>query len=164
MSTIHLLVGVILGLLPISEVRGAIPYVLIVMDGFSARIIGITLSILANLLVPFIAYPILDLLDHLVKSRFTPSFIKNFYNWLLQLGRKRSLGLRRTSYIALSLFVGIPLPGTGAWTGTLVAYVLGFDRKKSILAIEIGVLIASVIVLLVAYLGIDVLAKLFLAL
>jgi len=45
-----------------------------------------------------------------------------------------------------------------------VAYVLGFDRKKSILAIEIGVLIASVIVLLVAYLGIDVLAKLFLAL
>jgi len=65
LSTIHLLVGVILGLLPISEVRGAIPYVLIVMDGFNARIIGITLSILANLLVPFIAYPILDLLDHL---------------------------------------------------------------------------------------------------
>lgn len=164
MSTIHLLVGVILGLLPISEVRGAIPYVLIVMDGFNARIIGITLSILANLLVPFIAYPILDLLDHLVKSRYTPGFIKEFYNWLLQLGRKRSLGLRKTSYIALSLFVGIPLPVTGAWTGTLVAYVLGFDRKKSILAIEIGVLIASVIVLLVAYLGIDVLAKLFLAL
>jgi len=52
LSTIHLLVTVILGLLPISEVRGAIPYVLITMNGLNTRIVGITLSILANLLVP----------------------------------------------------------------------------------------------------------------
>jgi len=51
-------------------------------------------------------------------------------------------------FLALVLFVGIPLPGTGAWTGCLVSWILGLNRKKSIFAISLGVLIAGVLILL----------------
>ena len=57
--------------------------------------------------------------------------------------RYKSLG-----FFALILFVAVPLPGTGAWTGCLVSWLFGLDRKKSILAISIGVLIAGILVLL----------------
>ena len=50
-------------------------------------------------------------------------------------------------YLALTLFVAVPVPGTGAWTGTLVAWVLGLDRWKSIGAISLGVVIAGLIIL-----------------
>lgn len=54
-------------------------------------------------------------------------------------------------FIGLMLFVGIPLPGTGAWTGALVAETLQMDRKKAMLAITLGVIIALVIMLIVSY-------------
>ena len=56
-------------------------------------------------------------------------------------------------FIALMLFVGIPLPGTGAWTGTLIASVLGLDAKKSFFAAVLGVLIATTIMTVLSYLG-----------
>ena len=51
-------------------------------------------------------------------------------------------------FLALTLFVGIPLPGTGAWTGCLIAWILGLNRKKSVLSITLGVVIASILVIL----------------
>jgi len=51
-------------------------------------------------------------------------------------------------FLALVLFVSIPLPGTGAWTGCLISWSLGLDRKKSIIVISLGVLIAGIIILL----------------
>ena len=56
-------------------------------------------------------------------------------------------------FIALMLFVGIPLPGTGAWTGTLAASMLDLDKKKSSVAVMIGVVMAGLIMLLISYLG-----------
>ena len=77
-----------------------------------------------------------------------------FFNFYLKKIQKKtdkfekqytSLGI-----IALMLFVAIPLPGTGAWTGCILAWVLGLERKKSIIAISAGVLIAGLIVFLVS--------------
>jgi len=159
----YLAICFILSISPISEVRGAIPYVLLAFsDGYS-RVVGLIVSIIGNLIVPLIAYPLLDLLNYIIQSRRTPRVVKHFYNWVISLGKRKSLSLRRGSYIALALFVGVPLPMTGAWTGTLVAYILGLEREKSILAIEAGVLIASIIVLVAAYTGIELLMRLFLA-
>lgn len=163
MNTLELLTAGILGFLPISEIRGAVPYVLMVADDEISLLIGIVISIFSNLLIPLSAYTVLDLLEKLIRSRRTPTLAKKIYGWLLNIGRRRSIGLKKESYIALALFVGIPLPLTGAWTGTLVAYVLGLNKKRSILAIEIGVLIATLIVLVTVYTGIELLSRLFLA-
>lgn len=158
----ELLVAALLAVMPVSEVRGAIPYVLLVSENELSKLLGVVVSVVCNMVVPLIAFPALNLLDKLATSRYTPNLAKKAYRWLLDLGRRRALGLKKESYIALALFVGVPLPVTGAWTGCLVAHVLGLDRKKSVVAIELGVLIASVIVLAVAYAGIEALSNLFL--
>ncbi|MEM0368259.1 MAG: small multi-drug export protein [Desulfurococcaceae archaeon] len=163
MNSVDLIIIALLAFMPISEIRGAIPYAMYRADSLFHEIIGISVSIAFNMLVPFAAFFILDLLDKLIKSKHVPVFLKKAYLWLINLGVKRSLRMRKTSYIALALFVGVPLPVTGAWTGTLVSFVLGLDRRKSIIAIEIGVLIASVIVAIVTYTGIEVLKRIFLS-
>jgi uncharacterized membrane protein len=155
-----LLVAIILALSPVSEVRGAIPYVVITLHDSTVRAVGVVVSIASNMLVPIIGYRVLDLLDRLVRSKFAPGTVKRTYDRLLKLGRKRALHLKKESYAALALFVGVPLPFTGAWTGTLVAYVLGLTRWKAIVAISVGVLMASIIVLIGSYLGVEFIAKL----
>ena len=59
--------------------------------------------------------------------------------------------IERLKYLGLVLFVGIPLPGTGAWTGCLIAALLGMDKKKSCLAAIIGVIMAGIIMLIFSY-------------
>lgn len=161
MNTWSLIIAGLLAFLPVSEVRGAIPYVFLVANTPFERALGLVVSVVCNMLVVPAAFALLDLLGKLVESKRTPGLIKRFYNWLLAFGRRRSLGVKKESYIALALFVGVPLPATGAWTGSLVAYVLGLERKKSIIAIEAGVVIASLLVFLAVYTGIEVLLKLF---
>ena len=75
--------------------------------------------------------------------------IGKFFNFCLEKGEKGGQKLQskagRGLYYALFLFVGIPLPGTGAWTGTLAASILDMDFKKSILAVVSGVVLAGII-------------------
>jgi uncharacterized membrane protein len=83
--------------------------------------------------------------------------IGKFCTWCLEKGEKGGQKLQakagRGLYVALLLFVGIPLPGTGAWTGTLAASFLDMDFKKSVLAVVGGVILASIIVGVVCTLG-----------
>ncbi|ADV64678.1 COG2426 family protein [Desulfurococcus mucosus] len=162
MDSWTLLWAMILAFAPISEVRGAIPYLLIATSGDAVgAVYGLLLSVAANMAVPFAAFPILDVLDALAAKPWMPSVVKRLYGFLRGLGERKALGVRRGSYIALMVFVAVPLPATGAWTGSLVAYVLGLDRRKSILAIDAGVAAASLIVFAAAYLGIGLLKTLF---
>ena len=69
-------------------------------------------------------------------------------------GQKLQAKAGRGLFLALLLFVGIPLPGTGAWTGTLAASILDMDFKSSILAVMLGVLLAGIIMLLVSVAGV----------
>ena len=64
---------------------------------------------------------------------------------------KNKQSIERYGYFGLTLFVGIPLPGTGAFTGCLIASVLDMDKKKSFLAIVLGVLMASVIMMVISF-------------
>jgi uncharacterized membrane protein len=84
-------------------------------------------------------------------------YIGKFFTWCLQKGEKGGQKLQakagRGLYVALMLFVGIPLPGTGAWTGTLAASFLDMDFKKSVIAVIGGVVLASVIVGVLCTLG-----------
>lgn len=136
-------------MLPIIECRGAIPL------GWG---LGLPwwqtalFSIAGNLLpVPFILLFIRAILRWMRESR-----VKLFANtaaWLDRKIEKHKGTIEKYSYWGLVLFVAIPLPGTGAWTGTLIASVLGLETKKSFLAATLGVLGATVIMTVISYLG-----------
>ena len=136
-------------MLPIIECRGAIPL------GWG---LGLPwwqtalFSIAGNLLpVPFILLFIRAILGWMRESR-----VKLFANtaaWLDRKIEKHKGTIEKYSYWGLVLFVAIPLPGTGAWTGTLIASVLGLETKKSFLAATLGVLGATVIMTVISYLG-----------
>ena len=127
-------------MLPIIECRGSIPMgVLFGLPWWQTALF----SLAGNLLpVPFILLFIRAILRwmHTCKVRF----FNRIAAWL---DRK----IEKYSYWGVMLFVGIPLPGTGAWTGTMIAAVLGLDWKKSFLASFGGVVMASAIMLLASY-------------
>ncbi|MBQ8108134.1 MAG: small multi-drug export protein [Ruminococcus sp.] len=83
--------------------------------------------------------------------------IGGFFRWCLDKGERGGNKLKEKSdkgiYIALMLFVGIPLPGTGAWTGTLAASFLDLDFKKSVFHVMLGVLLAGIIMTVVSLLA-----------
>ncbi len=139
----------LLALLPISELRGAIPYA--VLNGIGllpAALLGTGI----NVLVPFIAYLFLSTIHKLL---YKVGFYRNFFDRFVEKARAKVHGkVERYGYWGLLVFVAIPFPVTGAWTGTLGAWVLGMDKKKASLAIVGGVLVAGIIVsVLVAALG-----------
>lgn len=132
-------------MVPLIELRGAIPYAV----GFGLPIVpSYIVSVVGNILpVPFI---------FLFGRKFLEwgkdkKIIGGFFRWCLEKGRKGGAKLEakagRGLYVALLLFVGIPLPGTGAWTGTLAASILDMDFRKSIVFVMLGVVLASVIML-----------------
>jgi uncharacterized membrane protein len=86
--------------------------------------------------------------------------IGKFFTWCLEKGEKGGKKLQakagRGLFVALMLFVGIPLPGTGAWTGTLAASILDMDFKSTVAAAMLGVLLAGVIMMVVSLLGVTI--------
>ncbi len=147
---------------PITEIRGSIPLAFIFFSGHEA-LEAVFTCIIGNLLIAPTAMIILNYIDRIIKnSRYVPTGLRNIYIKILNSARsKGSRAVSSYGLIGLSIFVAIPLPGTGAWTGSLVAYLLGMDKAKALLAIEVGVLIASLIVLTASYLGIEIVKRLF---
>ncbi len=72
-------------------------------------------------------------------------------NWLDEKVEKHKGQIEKFGYLGVVLFVGIPLPGTGAWTGSLIASVLNMDRKKTFLAVMLGIFMASIIMMLLSF-------------
>ena len=149
MTSIHCLITIALAVLPISELRGAIPYAY--FNGaplFLAALIGF----LANLLVAPIVYLFLGSL-HRVFYRFWGWYRSFFDRFVERVRKKVEHHFSKWGYIGLALFVGVPLPVTGAWTAALGAWVLGLKKKETILAISLGVLISATIVTLIIAFG-----------
>ncbi len=151
----QLLIGVILSLLPITELRGGLPLAINYALKNNLPLLPIfTLIVLLNILVIFLIFFFLDFLHDSFMKIYLYKKIFNFY---VKRVRKRVDKVEKRmpslGYFALTLFVSIPLPVTGAWTGCLIAWLLGLEKKKSIPAIALGVLIAGIIILL-ASLGI----------
>lgn len=124
--------------LPIAELRGGIPLgVALGLD----PIFAILFSVFVNSLVFFPVFFGLALLYD--KFLFKWKFLNKF----LERSRKKGKPyVDKYGLIGLAIFVGIPLPLTGAWTGTIIAWVLGLNWKKSFLAVTLGVIIAGTIV------------------
>ena len=135
----------LISMVPLIELRGAVPYA--VAFGLPT-IPSYIVAVIGNMLpVPFI---FLFARKLLVWGKDKP-VIGEFFGWCLVKGEKGGRKLQEKAgkglYIALLLFVGIPLPGTGAWTGTLAASLLDMDFRKSTLAVLAGVILAGVIML-----------------
>jgi uncharacterized membrane protein len=147
---INTIIGtIVLGLAPISELRGAIPFAY--FRGYplwQAIMVGAG----ANLFVSPLVYLFLSSIHNFLYTRwgfYTLLFDRTVARTRARLGHKVAVyGLW-----GVLLFVGIPLPITGAWTGTLGAWVLGLNRKKSMLAVSGGVLMSATIVSLILILG-----------
>ena len=139
------LIVFLISMVPLIELRGAIPYAV----GFQLPLVqSYIVAVIGNMLpVPFI---------YLFGRKFLEwgsriKYVGGFFRWCLEKGEKAGAKLESKAghglYIALLLFVGIPIPGTGAWSGTLAASLLNMDFKKSILYVMLGVILAGVIML-----------------
>ena len=134
-----------ISMLPLVEIRGALPYAV----GMDLPLVpSIIVAVIGNMIpVPFIFLFARKILEWGKDKKI----IGRFFTWCLQKGEKGGRKLEEKAgkglYWALFLFVGIPVPGTGAWTGMLAASILNMDFKKSTLAALAGVLLAGAIML-----------------
>ena len=141
----------IISMLPFVELRGAIPY------GFLMNlnpVLIFLISIAGNMVpVPFILLFLGDIERYLRRWKR----IARWMDWLFdRTYRKADKKVRRWEYLALIFFVAIPLPGTGAWTGSLISYLFKIDLKKAIIMIFLGVVIAGIIVTTAIYYGFQI--------
>lgn len=132
----------LVAMLPISEIRGGLPLALYLgFDPVEAYMIALIGNIMP---IPVL----LVLLDFLISLATKIGFVKRVYGKILERVEKKKGIVERYGYLGLMLFVSVPLPITGAWTGVLIASLLQLDRMKSFFSITVGVCIAGVIVLL----------------
>ncbi len=145
----------LISMIPIVELRGAIP----VAYALGLKLIpSFLVSVAGNMLpVPFILLLITPFCNMLKKHGLFSGFTK----WLDGKVEKNKSKFEKYAYRALFLFVAIPCPGTGAWTGSLIASVLGFDFKKSLIAVFFGVITAGAVMSLLSFGAFDMIAGLF---
>ncbi len=141
-----LLLGILLSILPVVELRGGIPFA--IAQGINP-IVAFIFCTLANIAI----IPIIFLfLDYLHKHFLKIKPYRKIFNVFLKKIRKRKTKVEKDyqiyGIIALTFFVAIPLPVTGAWTGALIAWLLSLKRGRSFLAIALGVIIAGIIITL----------------
>ncbi len=149
-----------ISMVPLIELRGAIPVALSpadmtffkVFQGMGLPLVPAYITCIIGNMVPV---PFIFLFARRVLEWGAGKpVIGKFFTWCLEKGHKGGEKLQSTAgrglFVALLLFVGIPLPGTGAWTGTLAASILDMDFKSSVIAVLLGVLLAGIIMGLVS--------------
>ena len=136
----------LLSMAPVSELRGAIPY------GLAHDIplwLLLPMCVIANLLpVPFIILFLRKVLSWMQLLGGKP---EKLAGWLIERGYKKSMMIKKYETLGLFLLVAIPLPGTGAWTGALIAAVLNMRLKRAVPVIFLGVVIAGCIITLLTH-------------
>lgn len=135
-----------ISMVPLIELRGAIP-------ASQALGLPIVTSYIVCIIGNMLPVPIIYLFARKVLQWGSDKpLIGGFFRWCLTKGEHGGQKLQekagRGLFVALMLFVGIPIPGTGAWTGTLAASILDMDFKSSVLAVMLGVLLAGVIMMI----------------
>ncbi|MBN2373320.1 small multi-drug export protein [bacterium] len=136
------LLTVLVAMLPIAELRGAIPLAL----SLKLSVANAYLLSVAGNLIPIL--PVLLLLEPVSKHLRKIDAFDHFFNWLFNRTRNRSALIERLELIGLVLFVAVPLPMTGAWTGAVAAFLFRFRVRNAFLAIVFGVLLAGIVVTL----------------
>ena len=139
------LIVFIISMLPILELRGG----LIAASLLNLNIVSsFIICFIGNILpIPFILWFITPIFDRLKKTKKLSKLVNKLENKAMS----KKDQIEKYQYWGLLLFVGIPLPGTGAWTGCLIAALLGMDKKKSFLFTTLGVLMAGIIMLILSF-------------
>lgn len=137
------LVVFLISMIPILELRGGILAAssMLCLDPMKSFIVCIIGNIIP---IPFILWFITPLFDRLKKSKRLKKFVEKIENK----ANSKKDKIERLKYVGLFFFVGIPLPGTGAWTGSLIAAILGMDKRKSFIAASLGVILAGIIMII----------------
>lgn len=133
----------VISMIPILELRGGI----LAASSFLCLdpLKSFAICILGNIIpIPFILWFITPLFNRLRKTKYFSKLVTKIENSAISKKEK----IENLKYIGLFLFVGIPLPGTGAWTGSLIAALLDMDKKKSLLAATCGVILAGIIMMI----------------
>ena len=139
------LIVFIISLMPILELRGGL--IAASLLGLSA-IKSFIICFIGNIIpIPFILWLITPIFNYLKKTKL----FKGMVTKLETKAMNKKYQIERLQYIGLLLFVGIPLPGTGAWTGCLIAALLNMDKKKAMIYAILGVVMAGIIMLLLSY-------------
>jgi len=144
-----LIYAILLTLMPVTELRIGLPLAIsyAIENNVPVFLVFILIISLNILLVFFVFYFLDRIHSYLLRIRAYKKLFKRFLKRFQKKVDKFEKKYEKTEFGGLVLLVAVPVPGTGAWSGCLLAWVLGLDRKRSILAISLGVLIAGVIIL-----------------
>ncbi len=137
-----------ISMLPIVELRGAIPVGIKFLDMPWWEVFLI--AVVGNMIpVPLIIWALGPL------SRWGMRFPsgQRFFNWLFSRTRRKTAGVEKYETLGLAVFVAIPLPATGAWTGAMAAFVMGLSMRHALWSILLGVVVAGVIMTVLTWLG-----------
>ena len=149
------LIAFFVSMVPLIELRGGVPYAVLMGLPYLPSLV---VCAIANMLpVPIIYFFARKVLEWGKDKKY----IGKFFTFCIEKGEKGGQKLRKPAgrgglFIALMLFVGIPLPGTGAWTGTLAASFLNMGIKSTTLAVSLGVIIAGIIMGIIRMTGVHV--------
>ena len=143
----------IISMIPILELRGGL-LAASLLKVSAAK--AIPICIIGNIIpIPFILLFIRQIFKLMKKTKI--------FHGLIERLEKRAMGksdqIKRYEFLGLLLFVGVPLPGTGAWTGTLAASILDMDFKSTIIAVMLGVLLAGIIMMVLSVAGFGMFLK-----
>jgi len=143
----------LLSMTPIGELRASIPFGLMVYKMHWLKVFVI--SVIGNLVPVFFLLLFLKPISDFLSRKF--SFMESFFNWLFERTRKKhKKAIDKHGWWGLAMFVAIPLPVTGSWTGTLLAFLTGMSFKRAFSAISLGVFTAGLIVTTVVKAGIAI--------
>ena len=149
------LLAFLISMVPLIELRGGVPYaVLMGLDYWTALVVCAIGNMLPVPIIYFFARKVL-------LWGCDKKYIGKFFTYCIEKGERGGQKLKAKAgrgglFVALMLFVGIPLPGTGAWTGTLAASFLNMGIKSTTLAVSLGVIIAGIIMGVVSMTGVHV--------
>ena len=138
----------ILSMFPITELRASIPYGILKLEliPFYVMLVSIVGNILIGIVVIYVIGPSMNLIRNV-------KYFDNIILYIFRRTRKKGQMIYNLKFYGLIIFVAIPLPLTGVWTGALAAYLFGLSKIKSCIAIISGVLISSTIVTLISLFG-----------
>lgn len=139
------LIVFLISAIPVIEVRGAIPIALLY---FKLPVVSTLLLCVLGSLLPVI--PLLLFLKYATEWLRKIKVFDRFFDWLFTRTRSKSKIIQDFELVGLTLFVAIPFPGTGVWTGTIAAYLLGLPWVPTFICAAIGTMIASTIMWLVS--------------
>lgn len=147
-NSLQLLIGIALSFLPFFELRGGLPILVnYAVNNNLSTLPFFFISLFFNIIAIFFAFFFLDFLHiHLLRFKSYQKISEKFLKRIQRKVDKTKSNFDKYGFLALTLFVAIPFPGTGAWTGSLVAWILGLERKRSYISIALGVLIAGLLI------------------